>query len=75
MVDLIFAVHKTVPWRKRLKLLFLHGWSNADKSTLPSDHVFWTNGTYTLHYRASWLATIPFDKFCKLVQEGDISSC
>lgn len=75
MLRLVDAYHHSVPWMAKVKILIDNGWISADHSFLSSDYVFWTKDTLTLHYRASWLDTLPFDKFYHLVHDGDICSC
>lgn len=75
MLDIITLVNRNHTWKDRVRILVLRGWTNAQKSTRPSDHVFWTDGKHTLHYRANFLADISFEKFYNLVYENDLSSC
>lgn len=75
MLKLIEAYYKSIAWKRRVRILLSNGWTNADRSTLASDHVFWTDKVHTLHYRASFLADLPFDKFYNLVRNNNLSSC
>lgn len=74
MTDLSVIVNRWCSWKYRVTILMLKGWTNSAKSTCPSDSVFWTDGYHTMHYRASYLAALPFDKFYKLVYGNDLSA-
>lgn len=75
MLRLVEACHRNITWKQRVQILLSKGWTNADCSTLASDHVFWTDKVHTLHYRASFLAGLPFDRFYNLVCNNDLSAC
>ena len=75
MLNIVNLINRNHSWEYRVRILVLCGWTNAQKSTRPSDHVFWTDGMHTLHYRASFLADLSFERFYNLVYKNDLSAC
>ena len=74
MIRLADIWNNNIDWQDRVRILISCGWTNADRSTLLSDFVFWTDRVHTLHYRASHLAQMPFSQFYDLVHNHDIFS-
>ena len=74
MIRLADIWNNNIDWQDRVRILISCGWTNADRSTLLSDFVFWTDGIHTMHYRASHLARMPFYQFYNLVHNHDIFS-
>lgn len=75
MIDLVDICNSNTDWQHRVRILILAGWSNAAKSTLPADNIFWTDGIHTMHYRAKYLSQISFPQFYNLVYNHNILAC
>lgn len=75
MTRLVDLCNNNTDWQNRVRILILFGWSNAAKSTLPADNVFWTDGIHTMHYRASYLSQISFPQFYHIVCDQDTFAC
>jgi len=74
MAGLVKIFNDKMSWHRRVQILLRSGWFNSTNSILPSDHVFWSDGNSTMHYRASMLAAMPFTRFYRLVHDGDYSA-
>lgn len=70
MIQLCDIINVNEQWPTRIKLMLVLGWScRPCFSKQPLDNIFWSDNIHTMAYRASYLATLPEDKFCKLVYE------
>lgn len=75
MVQLCDIINVNEQWRTRVKLMLVLGWSCKPYfSRQPLDNIFWSDNIHTMAYRASYLATLSGDKFCKLIYENDLSA-